>query len=131
MCEALGRTGASAAVAPLARCLMLEESPGRALPAAEALCAIELDGEKAWSWGARGEVHMRRLELPLAVADFDKAIALSPTTAVDAWLHRGECRVQLGDEPGAIADLTRFLELAPPGHRARREATRQLEQLRR
>ncbi|OQX41564.1 MAG: hypothetical protein B0D82_02230, partial [Candidatus Sedimenticola endophacoides] len=46
-----------------------------------------------------------------ALADFEHCIAADPHSA-GPYLNRGITRDALGDRPGAVEDLTRFLELA-------------------
>ena len=58
-----------------------------------------------------------------------RALDLSPAFA-DSWHGRGEARRRTGDIEGAIADLERFLETAPPGHSQIEGVRAQLEQLR-
>ena len=47
-----------------------------------------------------------------AIADFERALAISPDDAT-ALLRRGEARLRLGDRDGARADLERVVELQP------------------
>lgn len=70
---------------------------------------------------------------PLLVAargDYDAALALEPNSAI-ALNNRGVVRLQLGDVPGAIADLDAALERAPEYASARRNRTAAEEALRR
>lgn len=51
---------------------------------------------------------------PLAdvLADFDRAIELSPTTAM-AWFNKGNILFEMGDYTSALAAYTRAIELQP------------------
>ncbi len=63
-----------------------------------------------------------------ALKDFDQAVA-SPKAGFGAWLNRGLARRELGDKPGAAADLERALALAPPDWPERTQVTRILADL--
>ena len=58
----------------------------------------------------RGVVRLQRREAPLALADFDTAIAWRPELG-EAHINRGAALIRLGDYPGAIAAINRGLEL--------------------
>ncbi|HYO88331.1 MAG TPA: tetratricopeptide repeat protein [Candidatus Limnocylindrales bacterium] len=68
--------------------------------------------------------------LEAARADYDAALALEPRSAI-ALNNRGVVRLQLGDVPGAIADLDAALERAPEYASARRNRAAAEEALRR
>jgi tetratricopeptide (TPR) repeat protein len=64
-------------------------------------------------------------EFDLALADFERSIALEPNYA-EVYLFRGLTYADRGDVPLAIADLTRALQLDPNEFRAQ-EALDQLQ----
>lgn len=57
-------------------------------------------------------VDNKRVALNQALDDFNKAIDLSPRTAV-AWFDKGNVLYELGDMTSAIASYTRAIELQP------------------
>lgn len=65
-----------------------------------------------------------------AVMNLTFAIRLDPRYPA-AWYNRGLLRQQLDDPQGAIADLTRALEVAPPAWPDRATAEKHLDSLRR
>ncbi|HSG68839.1 MAG TPA: tetratricopeptide repeat protein, partial [Planctomycetaceae bacterium] len=60
---------------------------------------------------ARGEIAMNDGDLKAALADFDRAVTVSPRTA-RAWFARANAYYQLGEYQKTVDDCTRALELA-------------------
>lgn len=60
---------------------------------------------------ARGEIAMNDGDLKAALADFDRAVTVSPRTA-RAWFARANACFQLGEYQKTVDDCTRALELA-------------------
>jgi tetratricopeptide (TPR) repeat protein len=67
---------------------------------------------RAMALAERGDVRRRRGEYPQALADLDRAVALSPTTGLVVG-RRGEVRRLMGRHREAIEDFDRAIELAP------------------
>ncbi len=60
----------------------------------------------------RGLAYHAKRELDLAIADYDRAIALNPEFA-EAYNYRGKAYFQKGNHDGAMPDLDRAIELKP------------------
>jgi tetratricopeptide (TPR) repeat protein len=91
---------------------------GRPVAEVEALLSPALaDGVALGpAYGLRGQLALDRGKLTKALADAEKAVALSPSEA-PGFLVRGRVRLERGAD-GALADLTRAVELS-----GRRDAT--------
>lgn len=61
--------------------------------------------------------HYNEGDMDTALANFDRAVRQSPDLA-DAYYYRGLVRVSRQDSADAIADLEKYLELAPEGEHA-------------
>jgi tetratricopeptide (TPR) repeat protein len=70
--------------------------------------AVRDQPQDAQAYCCRGVIHMMRSQLPLAIADFNRAIQLDPKTHT-AYRHRGKMRQEMGDLQGAIADFQQAL----------------------
>jgi len=58
----------------------------------------------------RGIVHLRRIDLPQAEADFDAALAIDPTQA-EAWLNKAVLHARHGKSVDAMPMVQKALEL--------------------
>jgi tetratricopeptide (TPR) repeat protein len=67
---------------------------------------------RAQAFTLRGLIKLQRGDLAAADADYTLAIERDPTYVEPLW-HRGEVRARLGRRDEAIADLEKFLALAP------------------
>ncbi|MBI3722493.1 tetratricopeptide repeat protein [bacterium] len=83
-----------------------------AIEDADRAIALDPAGEQAWL--VRGWARLTRKEYALSIDDETRAIALNPRDHLAVQI-RGEARKALGDRAGALADLERYLEMAPPG----------------
>lgn len=72
--------------------------------------AIALDANNATTYHYRGLARVAQNSIAAAIADYDHAIAIDPGYAM-AYFHRGCAKEIQGDEPGAQADLKKFMEL--------------------
>ena len=77
----------------------------------------------------RASAHLRAGHLEQAIEDATAALEVAPRVVLGCHLIRAQARAQTGDRQGAIADLERFLELAPDSASAP-DARRRLEALR-
>ena len=84
--------------------------------------AVETGPGNVKGWTNRARCHSFRLEWAPARDDYSKALELDPTIA-ETWRSRGIACGKLNDIPGAIADLTKAIELGDvPGLRLRAAA---------
>ncbi len=74
-------------------------------------------GEKAKDAFDRGVALEKKLAFAEAVAAFDRAIGLDPSSS-EAFRHRAFCKVKLGDEKGAFDDYFQATKLDPKNARA-------------
>lgn len=84
--------------------------------------AIALDDDNPALYVLRGQVQLARYEWDASAADYDRALAIDPDYA-DAYFFRGVLRYSilqtgLALREDALADFTRYLELAPQGRHA-------------
>ena len=77
--------------------------------------AIELDPATPASYITRGAIHVQLNQPQKALADYNKAIALSPATVAEAYFNRGNYYLRGDQYDKAIADYTRAIEIKP-GH---------------
>ncbi|MEZ4589695.1 MAG: tetratricopeptide repeat protein [Chloroflexota bacterium] len=75
--------------------------------------AIALDNQFAQAYWARGEALMALGAYETAVADFNRVVALHPTTFPSIYLYRAAAYTQLNNYPAAIADYETLLSLDP------------------
>lgn len=78
--------------------------------------AVVLRPRSPWPYFHRGRVELERQEYEPARRDFDEALRLRPMLAV-AYVNRALARSGLGDDIGAVADLTAALERGVPDTR--------------
>lgn len=64
------------------------------------------------AYNGRGLAKRRKGDLEGAIADFNVALGIDPTSVL-ALSDRGFCKMNLGDLDGAVADFTRAAELSP------------------
>lgn len=69
-------------------------------------------GDSVYAYTMRGETYKISKQLDKAIMDFDRAIDLNPFY-IQAYTSRWWCKANLGDIPGAIADLDKLIELEP------------------
>ncbi len=76
--------------------------------------AIRLNPKYAFAYALRGTVRHELKDYRGAISDFSEAIRLSPNHMdISPYLSRGIARAQLREDlPGAVADLTKVIELA-------------------
>lgn len=86
-----------------------------ALLEAETLVGHEVLTPTFLHWFAQGLARHELGDLPGAVADYDRAIALNPEDAT-AYNNRGNARSDQGDLPGALADYDSAIALFPDGN---------------
>ncbi len=90
--------------------LLLEGIAGGDLAARASEAIRRMPGyARAWFW--RGTVTWTQ-DSTVAIADFDRAIAINPRFA-EAYGNRGIVRRACGDDAGALADVRRAIELNP------------------
>ncbi len=97
------------------RAALLEGKTEEALSLAEKAIALE---PNAQAYLMRGTIREAVQQHALAIADFDKAVALDPKAA-EAYNRRGSEYFKLGQIDKSLADFDKFLELEPaerPGH---------------
>jgi tetratricopeptide (TPR) repeat protein len=73
---------------------------------------IELDPNYLEYHTDRGNLRRRQGDLPGALADYDRAVAVGPPLP-ELYYNRGNLRAEAGDVAGAIADHGYALEMAP------------------
>jgi len=88
--------------------------------------AATLEAGNARAFAGKGMACFSLQDLACARAAFDRALALDERD-VSAWYFRAQVRRASGDLPGALADLNRAADVAPPGS----ESARAVEALRR
>ncbi|MFE7191466.1 tetratricopeptide repeat protein, partial [Kitasatospora sp. NPDC057541] len=93
--------------------LGLVESERSRLPEAEALLtrAVERAPDLPTAWANRAAVRFERGDVPGAVGDLDRAIALDPDPL--ALYNRGLAHRRLGNRSAAVEDFTRALAADP------------------
>lgn len=90
--------------------------------------AINMYPQEGQIWAGRGN-YFAGQRLPIrALPDYDKAIALDPST-VDPYRWRGEILLDLKKYPEARSDLKKFLQLAPTNHPSRFKVERELAEI--
>src|SRR5436190_22500481 len=77
-----------------------------------AAAAQERELRTAEEFNDRGIARRAKGDLDGAIADYDRAISLSPAYAL-AYYNRGIARGDRGDREGAIADYNKAVELNP------------------
>ncbi|MDP1737448.1 MAG: tetratricopeptide repeat protein [Caulobacter sp.] len=75
--------------------------------------AIALDPEIATAWLLRANLNLIEKQFDAAEADASRALEASDGEEIQVYEIRGYVRLQKGDYPGAIADLTRVLQEKP------------------
>jgi tetratricopeptide (TPR) repeat protein len=73
--------------------------------------AIELKPDLLAARFNRGSIHYSSNEFELARQDFDACIAIDPHTA-GPYFNRAAAKDALGDRPGAVDDIKRFIDIA-------------------
>lgn len=78
--------------------------------------ALELDENKGYIWGTRGEIYYNKKQYDLSITDFDKFISLQSTgiAAGNAYYYRGLCKLQLDNKIDGCMDLSKSNELGYP-----------------
>jgi tetratricopeptide (TPR) repeat protein len=76
----------------------------------DAVAGLRYDPGNAHLHAVIGGVLVASADSLAAIAAFDQALAADPAL-VAAWAGRAEAQLQTGDSPGAIASLTRALEI--------------------
>lgn len=76
----------------------------------DAVAGLRYDPDNAYLHAVIGGVLAASEDGSAAVAAYDRALAADPSL-VAAWAGRAEAQLQAGDSPGAIASLTRALEV--------------------
>jgi tetratricopeptide (TPR) repeat protein len=75
--------------------------------------AIRLDPKSVDAYNNRGILKYEQKDWRGALADYDQAITLAPNRAITYVVRAVVKHQNLGDTPGGIADLSRFIELNP------------------
>lgn len=73
--------------------------------------SLQLDKDSVDALHERGTLHLKERRYQAALADFNRALALKPSSR--SHVARGHARLQLDDEPGALADYAEALRLDP------------------
>ncbi|MBI3272191.1 MAG: protein kinase [Planctomycetes bacterium] len=90
---------------------------------ADASKAIELSAEAGWAYDLRAQVRLARGEADLALADLDRALALTKTAPPVSWSkHRHDALAAKGEEEAAKAEEERWR--AAPQDKAQAAAQR-------
>ena len=97
--------------------------------AADLRRAVEIEPGRFQAWINLATVLGKLGDGANQLAAASKAVELVPAEP-DAWYARASARLATKDREGGVADIERFLELAPPDHRHRADAELRLEQLR-
>lgn len=84
---------------------------------ADVTAGLAIDPDNAHLWSVLGQLEAADGRHAEAAAAFEKALAADPGLSA-AWANRGIWRYESGDAEGAVADLTRAIELASDGERA-------------
>ena len=79
--------------------------------------ALEINPGSARAWAAKTENFLRLKKYPKAVACGERALALDPAHVM-TWYNKGVAEHGMRDFRACVASLSRFLELAKPGHQA-------------
>ena len=95
-----------------ARGQFLPGADGLAAPDAEAAGITVIDPFTARAYTGRGLARYRKGDIEGAMADWNRAIRISPGLA-EAYLDRGSGRYASGDTAGAVADWNRAIQINP------------------
>jgi tetratricopeptide (TPR) repeat protein len=71
---------------------------------------VTLDPEDFFPYVMRADLYEKTDQIALAIADYDKAIALNPYYS-DLYQYRSELRYKIGDKDGAALDKQKYEEL--------------------
>ena len=75
--------------------------------------ALKVDSRIPDLWFFRGVIYQNQGQNAQALADFSKAIALTPTAVPMLYYFRGDTYQQLGKHQQAIADFTKIIQAKP------------------
>ncbi|SDR33249.1 tetratricopeptide repeat protein [Thermostaphylospora chromogena] len=84
---------------------------------ADVAAGLAIDPDNAHLWSVLGQLEANDGRHAEAMAAFETALAADPELSA-AWANRGSLRYDSGDAEGAVADLSRAIELASDDERA-------------
>ena len=91
---------------------------------ADSTAALKFDGRLVEAVVNRGAAYLAMHRAGEAVADFDRALTMTPVHAEKIYFNRAMAREDMGDLKGAYADYARAAQLAPKWDQPKQQMNR-------